>query len=104
MNLPEAVKTEKLIQAEIAAMIAAQGQSGADLRAAMCAKLEAIPALVRSIRPYAYGRTDPELYTAVADVLYNFDQGNRSRVAVALGMDYDDLITLLCGYVLGAGD
>jgi hypothetical protein len=77
----------------------------ADMRERLRAKLGALPDVARRV----YNREnirDPHTddMTIIETVLYHFDHGNRNRVAVALGMDYDAMLTLLIGYVLGRGE
>jgi len=96
------VKTHYVTNAELVAMITNSGEHPADIRENMRAKLHALPNSARAV----YDREnihDPRtpLLTVIETVLYAFDNTNRHRVADALGLEYDTLITLLIGYVIG---
>jgi len=105
-TLPEPVKLITLTEAAAEKLLAATlgFEFGADARERLRAKLEALPHLVRTIRPYAYGKRLPAVGDAVADVLYNFDSHNKQRVCHHLGLSPTELTLLLCGYVLGRGE
>jgi len=74
----------------------------ADLRETMRTKLGMLPNAARAV--YCLDNiADPKtpLLTIVETVLYHFDIPNRRKVAKALGLEYDVMITMLVGYVLG---
>jgi hypothetical protein len=74
----------------------------ADIRERYRTKLAMLPTAARSV----YAReniSDPDtnMIEIVETVLYYFDVGNRRRVAEALNTTYEDLMIILCGFVLG---
>lgn len=100
--LPEPVKALTLSHADVMTLIAAQGESGADARERLRAKLlELHAAALRVYRRANLDQPNVLLTDVVETVLYHYDATNRRAVARELGMDYDALIILLCGYILG---
>ncbi len=101
--VPQPQKTV-LTAAEFAALFDL-AEHPADMRERLRAKLDALPDAARrvynrdNIRPLS-----TPLMAVVETVLYHFDHGNRQRVAIQLGMDYTEMVTLLIGYVLGQGE
>ena len=101
--LPQPQKT--VLTAEEFAALFDIGEHPADMRERLRAILDIIPNIARQV----YNRenirnADTDLLTIVETVLYHFDHCNRQRVAVALDMNYTQMLTLLIGYVLGRGE
>lgn len=100
--LPKPVETFTLSHEDIMAMLQATGESGADARERLRAKLlELHAAAMRVYRRANLDQPNVLLTDVVETVLYHYDATNRRAVARELGMDYDALIILLCGYILG---
>lgn len=92
-----------MTESDILAMIKSQGESGADARERLRAKILALYQAAVAVYPRGNltCKTPPSIDEVVETVLYHYDADNRRAVAAKLGMDYETMITLLCGYILG---
>jgi hypothetical protein len=100
LTKPTAVFT--MTESDILAMIAAQGEAPPDLLTRHRAKLYQLPTVARRVYPREnlVRKNEITLTEVVETVFYHFDPDNRHGVARGLGMEYEDMMLLLAGFIL----